>query len=355
MNTDRLRRHVERIPRVSLAHLPTPLEELKNFSKTLGGPRIFIKRDDCTGLAFGGNKTRHNEFVIADALAKGADMLVWGAGVQSNNCRQTAAACAKHGLECSLILTRATGYDDTQGNLLLDHLLGADVRIVDAPVGPDLDKLINEEVSRLRALGRNVYGWDPKVVKPLAAAGYVLCMVELADQLAKANIDPAAVYVCSAGSTGAGLALGRAALGLSYPVKNILPLNWPWDEQEDLARIANEAAQLLGLTVRVQPQDIDVTGDYIGPGYAVPTPECMEAISLLARTEAILLDPSYTGKAMAALIDGVHQGLYSSDQQIVFLHSGGTPALFAYHDELVDMIPGMRRGGSAIVPDEQPA
>jgi len=341
MSTEQLRGRIEMIPRVHLAHLPTPLEPMNRFSEALGGPRIFIKRDDCTGLALGGNKTRHNEFVLADAVAKGADMLVWGAGAQSNNCRQTAAVCAKLGLDCRLVLTRASGHDDMQGNLLLDHLLGASVRIVDAPIGPQLDELIAEEASRLRGLGRKVYAWDPKVVKPLAAVSYALCMAELADQLADQGIEPAAVYLCSSGSTGAGLALGRAALVLPYPVRNIQPIDWPWDEQEDLARIANEAARLLDLAVRVQPQDIDITGDYIGPGYAVPTPMGMQAITLLARTEAILLDPTYTAKAMAALIDHVGQGAYSSDQAIVFVHTGGSPALFAYRDELQKMIPGM--------------
>ena len=344
MNTEQLLRRIEPMPRVRLGHLPTPLEELPNLSQTLGGPRIFMKRDDCTGLAFGGNKTRHNEFILADALEKGAEMVVWGAGAQSNNCRQTVAACAKHGLDCHLVLSRAYGHDAMQGNLLLDHVLGASVLMVDATIGSQLDDAINKEASRFRAEGRKVYSWDRAIAKRLAAASYVVCMAELVDQLAEQNVEPAALYVCSGGSTGAGLALGKAALSLPWPVRNILPLIWPWDEQEDLAHIANETAEWLGLTVRLDAADIDVRNTYVGEGYAKPTPQCMEAIAILARTEAILLDPTYTAKAMAALIDHVGQGWYSPDQAIVFVHTGGAPALFAYSDELIEMIPSIDHG-----------
>lgn len=338
-----LRQRAERLPRVPLAHLPTPLEALPRLSSSLGGPQVYIKRDDCTGLAFGGNKTRHNEFLLADALAQGADLVVWGAGVQSNNCRQTAAACARLGLDCHLLLSRASHGDEVQGNLLLDHLVGASYEIVDAPLGPELTALMAEAAERFRAQGRSVYHWDPKVVKARAAVSYVLCMAELVDQLRERGIEPAAVYVCSGGSTGAGLALGKAALGSPFPVRCILPIRWPWDEREDLARIANEAAELLGLTVRLESDHIDITGAYVGAGYGVPTAAGMAAISLLARTEGILLDPSYTGKAMAALIDHVRAGSYTAEQTLVFIHTGGTPALFAYRDELLEMIPARTR------------
>ena len=340
ISVEGLYERVERLPRVQLAHLPTPLEELPQLSEALGGPKIFIKRDDCTGLAFGGNKTRHNEFLLADALEQGADLLVWGAGVQSNNCRQTVAACAKLGLDCHLVLSRASHDDEVQGNLLLDYLLGATYEIVDAPVGPPLDELIAQAADKFRAQGRKVYNWDRKHVKAKAAVSYALCMAELVQQLDQQQIEPAAVYICSGGSTGAGLVLAKAALGRPFPVRNILPIHWPWDEQEDLARMANEAAELLDLAVQLEPQDIDITGDYVGPGYGIPTPQCMEAIQLVARTEAILLDPSYTGKAMAALIDHVRGGKFSPDQSLVFIHTGGTPALFAYRDELLEMIHG---------------
>ena len=339
ITSEDLENRADRIPRVRLAHLPTPLEELPRFSKALGGPTVYIKRDDCTGLAMGGNKTRHNEFLLADALQKGADMFVWGAGVQSNNCRQTVASCAKLGLDCHLVLSRAGHGEEIQGNLLLDHILGATYEIVDAAVGPELDARITESAERFQAQGRNVYAWDRAVVKAKAAVSYTVCMAEIMDQCQRAQVEPAAIYVCSGGSTGAGLNLGRAAMRVDCPVKIILPIHWPWDEQQDLARIANEAAQLLQLSERLEPNQLDIDGGYVGSGYGIPTPGGMEAMRLLARTEGVLLDPVYTAKAMAALVDHVRRGAYQPDESVVFVHTGGTPALFAYRDELVDMIP----------------
>src|SRR3989441_10412628 len=200
LTTDELRRCVDRLPRVDLAHLPTPLEEVPRFAERLGGVRIYIKRDDCTGLLFGGNKTRHNEFLLADALRQGSDMIVWGAGVQSNNCRQTAAACAKLGLECRLYLSRGAQGDEIQGNLLLDHLVGAKVEIVDAPIGPELIDLLHAKAEKFQTLGRRPYTWEEDHVKPIAAVSYALCMAEIVDEMRAQGIEPAAIYVSSAGS-----------------------------------------------------------------------------------------------------------------------------------------------------------
>ncbi len=346
LSTAELRATVDRLPRAPLAHLPTPLEELPRFSAALGGPRIYIKRDDCTGLAFGGNKTRHNEFLLGDALEQGADMFVWGAGVQSNNCRQTLAGCKRYGLDCHLLLSRGCRGDDIQGNLLLDHVLGATIEIVDAEMGPELDALIAAAAEKAGAQGRHVYHWNRGRVKVLAAIGYVICMAELIEQLAEIQVQPHTVYICSSGSTGAGLALGKAACGAPFNVRSVLPLRWPWDEAEDLARIANEAAEILDLSVRLEASDISVSGDYIGPGYGVPSTAGMEAIALLARTEGILLDPVYSSKALAALIHDVRRGTYVATESLVFVHTGGTPALFAYRDELVEMVPPVRAASS---------
>ena len=224
ISRDELCEQIGCLPRFPLAHLPTPLEHLPRFSKALGGPQIYIKRDDCTGLAFGGNKARHNEFLIADALKKGADTLVWGAGVQSNNCRQTAAACAKAGLDCHLVLGRgkpATGDDLIQGNLLLDHIIGASYQIVEEAIGVALDNRIVEIAEKFQSQGRTVYKWDRDTVKPLAAVSYVLCMIEIVEQTADQGFVPDAVYVSSAGSTGSGLAIAAAALGQTFPVRSI--------------------------------------------------------------------------------------------------------------------------------------
>lgn len=335
LNTAELRAHAARLPRVNLGHLPTPLEELPRFSAALGGPRVFIKRDDCTGLAFGGNKTRHNEFILGHALEQGAEMLVWGAGVQSNNCRQTAAACAKLGLECRLILGRGDHSDEVQGNLLLDHLLGAQIEIVDLPLGMELYARISDVAAKLRAAGRRVYCWENEVVKPRAAVSYALCVAEIVEQCEALAERPSAVYVASAGSTGAGMQLGKAALGAEFSLKIIAPIQWPWKHADDLAATANKAAALIGLPAMVAGADVESNESYIGPGYGEPSPGGQEALDLLARTEGILLDPVYTAKAMSALVDDVRSGRVPGDQPVVFVHTGGTPALFAYRDALV--------------------
>jgi 1-aminocyclopropane-1-carboxylate deaminase/D-cysteine desulfhydrase-like pyridoxal-dependent ACC family enzyme len=335
LTTAELRRCVTRLPRVDLAHLPTPLEEVPRFAERVGAARIFLKRDDCTGLLFGGNKTRHNEFLLADALFQGADMIVWGAGVQSNNCRQTAAACAKLGLDCYLYLTRAAHNDDVQGNLLLDYLMGAKVEIIDAPLGPELDALLLARAEEFRAAGRRPYAWDRVQGRPLAAVSYTLCMAEILDDLRALSLDAAAIYVAAAGATGAGLALGRAVLGLQGRVRLICPIKWPWDVRADTAEVANHTAALLGLPHRLSAADIDASEDYIGRGYGQVTPGGRQAMDLLARSEGVLLDPVYTAKAMAALIDDVRRRRVTPGDIIVFVHTGGTPAVFAYRDELM--------------------
>lgn len=345
LTTQELRAAIGRLPRFPLAHLPTPLEHLDRLSKVLGGPQIHMKRDDCTGLAMGGNKTRHNEFLIADALQQGADMIVWGAGVQSNNCRQTAAACAKAGLDCHLVLGRgraATGPDEIQGNLLLDHLLGAHVDIVDDAIGPALDERIAAVAEQHRKHGRKVYAWDRHRVKPLAAVSYALTVVEIVEQSAEAGFVPDALYVCSAGSTGAGVAMGEAALGLGCPVRSIAPIEWPWDTRADMAKIAEGAAGIIGVDAQIAPEDVHVSFDYIGPGYGILTPGCLEAMALLARTEGILLDPFYGGKALAGLIDDIRHGRLTSSDRVVFIHTGGTPALFAHNREIAEGIAARR-------------
>jgi 1-aminocyclopropane-1-carboxylate deaminase/D-cysteine desulfhydrase-like pyridoxal-dependent ACC family enzyme len=335
LSSDEIRRAIARLPRVPLAHLPTPLEEATRFARRIEAPRIFIKRDDCTGMLFGGNKTRHNEFLFADALRQKADMLVWGAGIQSNNCRQTAAACAKLGLECHLYLTRATHNDDVQGNLLLDHLMGAHVHIVDLPMGPAMDDLLLAKAEDFRAAGRRPYVWNRITGRPLAAVSYVLCLIEIAEQLGRLGVEPSALYCAAAGATGAGLALGRELLGLPWKVRLICPIRWPWDTPADLAEVANQTAALLGLPHRLTPQDIDIREDYVGPEYGAVTPAGREALDLLARTEGLLLDPAYTSKAMSGLIDDVRCQRIEPGKPLLFLHTGGTPAVFAYRDELM--------------------
>jgi 1-aminocyclopropane-1-carboxylate deaminase/D-cysteine desulfhydrase-like pyridoxal-dependent ACC family enzyme len=319
---------------VPLGHFPTPLEELPRFSRALGGPRIWIKRDDCTGLAFGGNKTRHNEFIFGYALERGVDMLVWGAGEQSNNCRQTAAACARLGLGCHLVLSHTDRSDRPQGNLLLDYILGASVEFRRLPLGPELFAEVGRVAERYRAAGRKVLGGDDAEVKVRAAISYVVAMAELADQCRSLGIGPDAVYFSSAGATAAGVFVGRKLLGLGCPTRSVAPLVWPWNMEAAIADTGNLAAARLDLDAGLRADEIDCTTDYVAPGYGRASPAGMEATRQLAQSEGILLDPIYTAKAMAALIADVRAGRYRPNQNVVFLHTGGTPVLFAFHEEM---------------------
>ncbi len=330
-----LRRVVRNLPRLDLAHLPTPLEEIATFADEVHGPRLFIKRDDCTGLLFGGNKTRHNELLLGDALQRGADMVVWGAGVQSNNCRQTAAACARLGLECRLYLSKGAEPAGVQGNLLLDYLVGARVELVEAVLGPELERLLAEKAETFHKAGRRPFVWDRKQCNPLAAISYALCLAEIVEQFEAMGLQPSSVYVSSAGPTGAGLLLGKAVLGLNCAIRLLAPIRWPWNMREDLAEMTNKAATLIGLPHRITPEDVELNEDFLGPGYGKSSPEGAEALRLLAITEGILLDPVYTAKAMAGLIADIHHERIEPDDVVVFIHTGGTPAVFAYAEDVL--------------------
>ncbi|MFM8274482.1 MAG: 1-aminocyclopropane-1-carboxylate deaminase/D-cysteine desulfhydrase [Gemmata sp.] len=334
-----VRTAAEKLPRVRLAHLPTPLEELPRFSAKLGGGvRVFVKRDDCTGFVLGGNKARHNEFLFGDASDRGADLFVWGALVQSNNCRTTAATCAKLGIECRLYLSKAHFKTEPQGNLLIDYLVGTHVEFTDAKIGPELNALLAAKAEEFRRQGREPYFWDPPRVVPRAAVSYALCMAELAEQLAALGVTPRAFYVSSAGATGSGVALGNALLGFGCPARLICPMPWPWDIPTRTADDANAAAALMGLPHRLTASDIDADESYIAPGYGLPSRAGQEAMHLLATTEAILTDHVYTAKALAALVADVRAGKYPRGSAVVFVHTGGVPAIFAEPDKV---LPGM--------------
>jgi 1-aminocyclopropane-1-carboxylate deaminase/D-cysteine desulfhydrase-like pyridoxal-dependent ACC family enzyme len=324
------------LPRARLAHLPTPLEELPRFAARLGGGvRVFVKRDDCTGLLLGGNKARHNEFLLGDAVDQGCDMVVWGAGVQSNNCRQTAAGCAKLGLECRLYLSRGHYRTEPQGNLLLDYLVGAHVEFTDATLGPELNALLAAKADEFRRAGRRPYYWNPPRVVPLAAVSYALCVAEIAEQLAALGLAPDALYVSSAGATGSGVALGKALLGLTCPARLICPMHWPWHIPTRTADDANAAAERMGLPHRLAVSDIDADESYVAPGYGHASPAGREALHLLATTEAILTDPVYSAKALAALVADVRAGRYRAGSVLVFVHTGGVPAVFAEPEKVL--------------------
>lgn len=336
MSREELQACLDGIDRVKLAHLPTPLDHAPRLAETLDGPDIWIKRDDMTGLAFGGNKTRQLEYVFADMLAKGADTLVAGAYTQSNWCRQMTAAAKKLGLDIALVLIHGEKGPVCQGNLLLDHLMGADVTVVDLETMEDLQPLLDAKADELRGQGRKVYMVEPLGVESLAlgALGYVRAALELDQQLEEASIAPDYLYLCGANMTPAGLALGFKALGRRIKLVNITPIQWSMPRHVDIARIANATADLLGLDARLDADDIESYDDYIGERYGFVTEAGREALKLLARTEGMILDPVYSSKAMAGLIDHCRIGRLSEENTVLFIHTGGMPALFAYADDL---------------------
>lgn len=327
------------LPRVSLGWLDTPLEPLPRFSVALGGPPVWIKRDDLTGLAFGGNKTRMLEYSLAEGVQRGADTVVFGAAVQSNYCRQLAGACAKLGLELHLLLRpeRETDKTDVSGNNLLQRLLGARVTVLPDNNREAQQAAIAARAEELRTAGRNVYVPRQADTIDLDVIAYAQSALELVRQCRAQGIAPGRVYVCAADTTQAGLVLGLKAVGSSMTVQGINP-SFKNGNEERMARMANQAAERLDLDVTFGPDDFDNDASFVGERYGIPTPEGLAALNLLAQAEGILADPVYTSKALAALAAHIRAGALAEDQPVVFLHTGGAPALFGYADEIVDSL-----------------
>ena len=329
-----LLQRITKIPQVDIGHFPTPLEECPRLSEALGGPRIYIKREDCSGLAMGGNKVRQLTFTIGEAVSKGADTIVHGAASQSNHCRQAAAACNKLGLNCYLRLAH-DHKSIIQGNLLLDNLFGADVEIVDLPFGPELEEFKLQLAEKLKAEGLKPYVVTSPRSTALAAVAFVWCVAEIHEQQEQMGIDADYLYTASVGGTQAGLVLGAKVLDMKLKPYGIAPIHWE-GKYDRISTAANSAASLLNIDIDILNTDIHNTDDYIGEGYGYLTPECISALKLVARTEGIILDPVYTAKAMACLIHHIKQNRFDNSDTVIFLHTGGTPALFAYNDELYD-------------------
>ena len=339
------RRLASRFRRVEVAHLPTPLEDLEVLTAELGGPRILIKRDDQTGLAFGGNKARKLDYIMADAQAKGADVIITWAGLQSNWCRQTAAAAAMMGMRSILLLSRR---DDSpvviDGNLLLDAILGAEARILPLGTSPSEVALGIAEEERLVgntpyivAVGGSSTGYDMK--EPLGAMGYITALIETHRQAVEMGAVPDYVVIpTGSGGTQAGLVVGAAALRAGTKIIGISVSGSAEVIQSNVARIATQTSEGLGLGHSFSPEDIIVFDDYVGEGYGILNEPTADAIQRVARGEGILLDPVYTGKAMSGLIDLVESGYFQADDVVVFIHTGGTPAIFHYGEELLEFI-----------------
>ena len=317
------------LPRFPLAQLPTPLVPAKNLTALLGGPQILIKRDDLTGLALGGNKTRKLEYLIADAQSRGATHVITMGSVQSNHCRQTAAACRLAGLNCVLVLNAPNDDPEIQGNFLLDHMLGAEPRIIQDKSRrmAEAEKVAEELTSQ----GHVPYIIPTGGSNPIGSSAYVAFSYELMNQLIEQGINATRLYAAAGGPGGthAGLCLGQKVTNAPWKVQGISTE----DPEDNIKRInstlANETASYLGLDLRLGEDDIHVDVGYTGAGYGVPTDECLEAIKLLAQTEGLFLDPVYTGKTMAGLIDHIRKGEIGEDETVIFLHTGGAPSLFA--------------------------
>lgn len=324
---------LEKFPRVPLAYAPTPLEHLPNLSKSLDGEDIWIKRDDCTGFALGGNKVRKLEFLMAQAQAEGATVIVTAGGTQSNHVRQTAAAAVRLGMRCHCVLERVRTDDlyESNGNALLDHLFGAVPRFIDKDA--DMDAAIVAMRDELAAAGEKVYVVPVGGSNPLGALGYVDCAFELAAQMRDMGVHPGLiVHASGSAGTQAGLLVGLALAGLEIAVMGMCVSRPGADQQKKVQALVSETCDFIGRPDLADVIEVSCDGSYVGPGYGVETPEMSEAVRLLARTEGIFLDPVYTGKAMAGLVDYAKTGKLAGAGPVLFLHTGGTPALFVYPD-----------------------
>lgn len=326
------------LPRRRYTQGQTPIEFLPNLSEALDGPRIHIKRDDLLGLTSGGNKTRKLEFLMADALKQGADTIITTGAVQSNHCRLTLSAAVKEGLKCRLLLEeRVEGsYDvDASGNNLLFHLLGAEA-MRPVPGGTDLAAGMEEMAEEARSEGRRPYIIPGGGSNALGALGYVSCAEEILSQCFEAGLSLDHVVSSSgSGGTHAGLLAGLVGNQAGIPMTGISVRAKKDPQEEKIRNLANAASSLVGASESVSADDVVVRDEFVGPGYSLPTQEMTDAIQLFAKTEGILLDPVYTGKTAAGLIGMVKEGAFESDSDVLFIHTGGSPAIYAYQNEVL--------------------
>ena len=325
--------HLARFPRLHFAHLPTPLEFMPRLTEALDGPRLWVKRDDCTGLGFGGNKTRKLEFLMAAAREEGADTVVTPGAVQSNHCRQTAAAAAKLGMKAILVFERRLANPDeayrTSGNVLLDKIFGATIEEVDA--GTDMNAAIAETGERVQSEGAKAYLIPGGGSSPIGALGYVNCAMELVNQANTMNLKiDHIIHATGSAGTQAGLVTGLKAIHADIPVLGVGVAAREDAQKARVFSLAEKTADLIGAPGVVGSDDIVVDDNYIGEAYGVPTEGMTEAVTMAARLEGLLFDPVYSGKALAGMIDLIRQGRFSKDQNLVFLHTGGAPGLFGY-------------------------
>jgi len=321
---------LEKFERIKLGHFPTPIEHLKNISKYLGGPNIFIKRDDCTGLATGGNKTRKLEFLIPDAIKNKAELVVTIGAIQSNHARQTAAACTLKGLKCLIILEQRLKDPPEvymkSGNVFLDKLFGADVKI--CPINEDVSKYAEKIIKDIKSKGINVYFIPGGGSNPVGALGYVECLNEIIRENKKYNFSHI-VHATGSSGTQAGLLAGKKYFNCKIPVIGICVRHKKDTQVEKVYMEAKKACEKLRCNI-LDKSDVIVYDEYIGAGYGEPTENMIEATKLLAKKEAILLDPVYSGKAFAGLIGLIKNKKFTKNDNVLFIHTGGAVSLSAY-------------------------
>ncbi len=329
-------------PRVHITHGPTPLEFMPRLTEALGGPNLYIKRDDCTGLGSGGNKTRKLEFLMADAVHHGADTIITQGATQSNHARQTVAIAVKMGMKCEILLEDRTGSKaenyKKSGNVFLDHLFGA--RVQEVPGGTDMNAAMATLADELRAKGQKPYIIPGGGSNPIGALGYVTCALEMVNQFNTQDLRvDCVVHATGSAGTQAGLVVGLEGTRSQIPVLGIGVRAAKEAQETNVYNLAVKTAELLGVAGSIKRESVMANCDYVGGGYGVPTPGMIEAVTLVARLEGILLDPVYSGKGMAGLIDLCRKGHFKKGENVVFLHTGGAVALYGYMDAFGDLTP----------------
>jgi len=353
--TESLRKTLARFPRVTLSQVPTPLYRMDRLSGRFDSYELYVKRDDQTGLAFGGNKARKLDFIMADVVRCGADCVVTWAGVQSNWCRQVAAAATKLGIKTVLVLFKGPrSPEGCDGNLLLDRIFDAEIRIVDAGEIENMLELesvrhvVEPVADQMRSKGLKPYLMpvggslvEGSMQGPWGALGYVESFIEIVEQSAELGVKFDAVVLASgSGGTQAGLLVGATLLSPDTRVVGITVYGSTAKVTEYVRSVADQTLEQLGASTRVRGDDIIVFDDYLGEGYGVFNDAVGEAIRLVARAEGLLLDPVYTGKSVAGILDLIEKGYFGTAKNILFLHTGGTPALFPYRSQLLEHLSG---------------
>ena len=334
LTREQLQEHIDRFPRMQIAHLPTPLEEMPRLTKKLGGPNIWIKREDMTGLAYGGNKARHYEFEMPHIADQGYDVMINIMDYHSNNARMTGAAANKIGMRYILVLKNAANRV-VQGNLLVDKILGAELHLLDEFQSNDAEGYATNLKEQLEQQGHKPYlVQDHLFPRIVGMIGFVQAGIEMLEQIENNNLKNIHI-IGVAGRSLCGLIIAAKSMGLNWKFTGVT-VNYDVPLDDYIFQHSKDIQELLGLPITFEENDMQVLDQYVGEGYGVMTPQVAEAIHIAAQTDAIICDPNYTGTVMAALIDQVEEGTFDNDETVIFLHTGGLPAIFTFADQLAN-------------------